>query len=234
MMQRMVYAARRRAERVSRGEVEKGDKGVILIETAMCVTFLMGLLVATFELGMGWRTSITNSNSARAGARVAASQGKGYQADYSALLGISASLSSVSRATINRVVIFKATSGSTTVPAACLASAALPSTITTPGGVSGSCNVYSAAQVAGVAAGTITAASFGSGASPYTVPAACKTTALDKNWCPYSRSNDQAAGLDFVGVYVQISTLTYTKMFGSSFTITDSEIMQVEPSATGS
>jgi Flp pilus assembly protein TadG len=233
-MLRLINSARRRAQRVARGEATKGDKGVILIETAMCVTFLMGLLVATFELGMGWRTSITNSNAARAGARVAASQGKGYQADYSALLGVSSALNSVSRATINRVVIFKATSGSTTVPSACLAAAALPSTITTAGGVSGSCNVYSAAQVAGVAAGTITAASFGSGVSPYTTAATCKTTALDTNWCPYSRVNDQAAGLDFVGVYVQISTATYTKMFGSSFTITDSEIMQVEPSAIGS
>jgi Flp pilus assembly protein TadG len=232
MMHRLIYAARRRAERLARGEGGKGDKGVILIETAMCVTFLMGLLVATFELGMGWRTSITNSNAARAGARVAASQGKGYQADYSALLSVSAGLNSVSRATINRVIIFKGTAGSTTVPAACL-SAALPATTSTPGGVSGVCNVYSAAQVAAIASGSITAASFGSGVSPYTASAACKTTSLDKNWCPFNRSNSQLAGLDNVGVYVQISTATYTRMFGSSFTITDSEIMQVEPN-TGS
>jgi Flp pilus assembly protein TadG len=233
-MHRFIYAARRRSERVSRGHAGKGDKGVILIETAMCVTFLMGLLVATFELGMGWRTSITNSNAARAGARVAASQGQGYQADYSALLSISAGLSSVTRATINRVVIFKATAGSTVVPTACLASNAMPTSISSPGGVSGVCNVYSAAQVAGVANNTITAASFGSGLSPYTASAACKNTALDKNWCPFVRANVQSAGLDNVGVYVQVATATYTKMFGTSFTITDSEIMQVEPGTNGS
>jgi Flp pilus assembly protein TadG len=234
MMHRFIYSARRRSERIARGETCSGDKGVILIETAMCVTFLMGLLVATFELGMGWRTSITNSNAARAGARVAASQGQGYQADYSALLSISAGLNSVSRATINRVVIFKATAGSTTVPAACLAANAMPTSTGSPGGVSGVCNVYSAAQVTGIANNSITAASFGSGVSPYTASAACRSTALDKNWCPFVRANVQSAGLDNVGVYVQVSTLTYTKMFGTSFTITDSEIMQVEPSAIGS
>ena len=210
----------------------RAERGVILLETALVVVFLMTLVVATFEIGMGWRSSITNSNAARAGARVEAYQGTSYQADYSALLSVNAGLASVSRATITKVIIFKATSGSTTVPATCLAltpstSSSTPTGLNTAGA---KCNVYSGTQIANLASGTITSANFGNGSN---ANAACTASKLDYYWCPFDRSNDQAAGLDYVGVYVQISHASFSRMFGTSFTITDSEIMQIEPSATG-
>jgi Flp pilus assembly protein TadG len=209
-----------------------GERGSILVETAIVVPLLITILVATFELGMGWRTSVTSSNSARAGARVAAFQGTGYQADYASLIAVASAMQSAQRATITRVIIFKATSGSSTVPAACLA--LTPSTSTsTPTGLNNAtakCNVYSGSQVTGVSNGTIASTKFGNGAN---TSGACLSSRLDYYWCPYNRANSQATGLDFVGVYLEVSNKTFSKIFGSSFTIRDTEIMQIEPSATG-
>jgi Flp pilus assembly protein TadG len=214
------------------GRNTRADRGVILLETALVVVLLLTLVVATFEVGMGWRSSITNSNAARAGARVESYQGTGYQADYSALLSVNAGLTSVSRASITRVIVFKATSGSSTVPASCLA--LTPSVASsTPTGVNTAtvkCNVYSGTQIANIASGSITSTSFGNGSN---TSAACTNTKLDYYWCPFGRSNDQAAGLDYVGVYVEIKHASFSRMFGSTFTIKDTEIMQIEPSATG-
>jgi Flp pilus assembly protein TadG len=210
----------------------RGEQGGILVELALVLPFLMVLLIATFEIGMGWRTSVTSSNSARAGARVASYQGTGYQADYASLKSLASAMASANRATIVRVIIFKATAGSSTVPAACLA--LTPSTATTaPTGVntaSAKCNVYSGTQVAGVSSGTIPSTKFGNGSD---TAGACASNRLDYYWCPYNRANDQATGLDYVGVYLEVSMSTFSKLLGSSFTIRDTEIMQIEPSATG-
>ena len=210
----------------------RGERGSVLVEMALVLPFLFVLLIATFEIGMGWRTSVTSSNSARAAARVASYQGTGYQADYASLVSLASAMASSNRATIVRVIVFKATSGSSTVPAACLA--LTPSTSTTaPTGLntaSAKCNVYSGSQVRAISAGTIPSTSFGNGTN---TAGACASTKLDYYWCPYGRQNSQAAGLDFVGVYLQVSNSTFSKMFGSSFTIRDTQVMQIEPSATG-
>lgn len=210
----------------------RGERGVALLETAIVALMLMSLLIATFELGMGWRSSITNSNAARAGARVASFQGTGYQADYAALLAVGSGLKSVGQASIKRVIIFDATSGSPTVPSACLA--VTPSAVlTSPAGVnnaSAKCNVYSGAQVSGILNGSLSTSNFGTGTN---VSGACQYSKLDRYWCPFTRRNSQATGLDDVGVYVEVSHATFTGLFGSSFTIRDSEVMQIEPSATG-
>ncbi|MCC6226711.1 MAG: pilus assembly protein [Microthrixaceae bacterium] len=208
------------------------ERGTVLVETAIVALLLMSLLVGTFELGMGWRSSITNSNSARAGARVSAYQGTGYQADYASLLAVSSGLKSLSRLSVVKVIIFKATTGSPTVPSSCLALSPTAST-TTPVGLdtaSTKCNVYSGSQLNAISAGTITAANFGAGTG---AAGPCAASKLDYYWCPFDRANLQATGLDDVGVYVEVSHPTFSGMFGSSFTIRDTEIMQIEPSATG-
>lgn len=210
----------------------RSEGGAVLVETAIVALMLMGLLIATFELGMAWRSSVTNSNAARAGARVASYQGTGYQADYASLLAVASGLKSVKELTIEKVIIFKATKGSSVVPAACLA--LTPSTSSsTPTGLdnaSAKCNVYSGAQVNAISNGTIGSAYFGDGSQ---TAAPCTSTKLDYYWCPYERRNVQASGLDDVGVYVQVSHRTFSRVFGSTFTIRDTEIMQIEPSATG-
>ena len=210
----------------------RGQRGSILVEMALVLPFLFVLLIATFEIGMGWRTSVTSSNSARAAARVSSYQGTGYQADYAALISLASAMQSASRATIVKVIIFKATSGSSTVPAACLA--LTPSTsFTAPTGLntaSAKCNVYSGTQVNAISAGTLATTAFGNGAN---TAGNCLSTKLDYYWCPYGRENSQAAGMDFVGVYLQVSNATFSKLLGTSFTIRDTQIMQIEPSATG-
>lgn len=210
----------------------RGQQGAILVEIAIVVPLLFVILIATFELGMAWRTSVTSSTSARAGARVASYQGTGYQADYASLVAVASAMQSAQRATIVKVIIFKATPGSPTVPAACLALTP-KTTDTAPTGLntaSAKCNVYSGTQVRNVANGTIPTTRFGAGTN---TAANCTSAKLDYNWCPYLRENVQAVGVDYVGVYLESTNSTFSKMFGASFTIKDTEIMAIEPSATG-
>lgn len=192
-----------------------------MVETAMVSLFLVTLILGSLELGLGWRSSLTNTNAARAGARVGSSQGSADLADQSALLAVVAGIKSLTGDTIVKVVIFHATSTSGTVPAACLTSGAL-----TAGGVSGSeCNVYSEVYINTLVANPLGTATQFAGS--------CGGGRRDRFWCPANRSNIQQSvgGLDQVGVYVEISHPTLTKLLGSTINIKDTAVMRIEPDA---
>ncbi len=200
----------------------RSDRGVALVETAMVALLLIGLVTATFELGMAWRTSITNAQAARAGARVASSQGVARLTDHAAILAVSAGLRSADSATINKIVIFRSTSSDGAVPSSCLTSSALSS----GGNSSSRCNVYSTSRIAQIVSNpSSTESNFAgtcSGSSQW-----------DRFWCPANRNNVQlsSGGLDYVGVYVEIAHPTFSKVFGDNITITDTSVMRIEPSA---
>jgi len=214
--------------RTLRDRRRSGERGVALVETAMVSMFLMSLVVATFELGMGWRTSITVANAARAGARVGSSLGISNQADYSALLAVAAGIQpSSGRVSINKVIIFESTSASGAVPSACLSLA--PGTTYT-GSTASSCNVYSGTWITALVAGG-SATAFTS-----TATSTCTSgggTRPDRWWCPANRNNVQLStgGLDYFGVYVETTHSTFTKMLGTSFTIKQTSVMRIEPDA---
>lgn len=200
----------------------RSERGVALVETAMVALLLVGLVTATFELGMAWRSSITNAQAARAGARVASSQGVARLADHAAILAVSSGLRSADSATINKIVIFRSTTSDGTVPAACLTETAL----TSGGNSTARCNVYSTARISQIvsnpAAREANFAGTCSGSSQW-----------DRFWCPSTRNNVQLStgGLDYVGVYVEIAHPTFSKVFGDTITITDTSVMRIEPSA---
>src|SRR5690606_20712736 len=79
---------------VARRRAPRSERGTALIETALVATLLISLVVATFELGMAWRSASTNANAARAGARVASSQGVDRLADHATILAVASGLSS--------------------------------------------------------------------------------------------------------------------------------------------
>jgi len=207
---------------LARRRVRRSERGVALVETAMVAVLLVSILVATFELGMAWRSSITNAQAARAGARVASSQGVAKLTDQATILAVAAGLRSTGSATITKVVVFRSATADGDVPSTCLTAA----TLAAGGSSSSKCNVYSTARIAQIVASpTATQANFAGTCTG--------TSQWDRFWCAPTRNNVQLStgGLDYVGVYVEIAHKTFSKVFGDSITIRDTSVMRIEPAA---
>lgn len=182
-----------------------GERGSALVEVVLVVPFLAVLMLGTLELGMAWRDSMTIATSLRGAARVVTNDGDGRLADYNALKSLEASLSELDEAQIVRIVIFDATTN-TDVP--------IPCTQGTP--ISGSCNVYVAADL------HRDQADFGGTTT-------CTSSSPDSDWCPLSRDTVQAGGLTKVGVWMRYDRQGITNFEPTDMTITDTAYMNVEP-----
>ena len=101
----MRSSARPRKQRCA----HRGERGAIIIELAIIAPLLGMLITGILEFGMGFRDSNVVVNANRAGARTAASQGKKGTADYYTLQAIKAGLASIKGATVQRIVIYNAT-----------------------------------------------------------------------------------------------------------------------------
>lgn len=193
----------------------RGENGAVLVEVVLILPLLMLISLAVFDLGLGWKASMTVTNAARAGARVASNLGVSATADKSALASIAASLGTVPVSEIDVIVIYRATTADGDVPADCLTG----STRATGGSSTSQCNVYTGAEA--FAASTSTTFTGNCGSS------------RDRFWCPSTRGNSQAAstGPDYLGVYVRINHTTKTKAFGSTMVVKDRAVMRIEPNA---
>ena len=183
-----------------------------MVEAVIVFPLLLLLMMGCLEFGMAWRDSTTVSTALRSSARTVASQGNDGSADYYALQALKAGLSGIPAGAIGRIVIYNATTNNTVDPA-CLS-------VTAPGGQSGSraCNVYTAGSF------SLASTSFSSAAT-----GSCPATAVDRYFCPLTRSVVQATGTDYVGVYIQVRHDFVTQLFGASLTITDKLIVRLEP-----
>lgn len=193
----------------------RGENGAVLVEVVLILPLLMLISLAVFDLGLGWKASMTVTNAARAGSRVASNLGVSATADKSALASIAASLGTVPVSEIDVIVIYRATTADGDVPADCLTG----STRATGGSSASQCNVYTGAEA--IAASTSTTFTGNCGSS------------RDRFWCPSTRGNSQAAstGPDYLGVYVRINHTTKTKAFGSTMVVKDRAVMRIEPNA---
>lgn len=194
----------------------RGENGAVLVEVVLILPLLMLISLAVFDLGLGWKASMTVTNAARAGARVASNLADlSATADKSALASIAASLGTVPVSEIDVIVIYRATTADGDVPADCLTG----STRATGGSSASQCNVYTGAEA--IAASTSTTFTGNCGSS------------RDRFWCPSTRGNSQAAstGPDYLGVYVRINHTTKTKAFGSTMVVKDRAVMRIEPNA---
>lgn len=196
----------------------RGERGAVLVEVVLIVPLLLLISLAVFDIGLGWKASLTVTSAARSGARVATNLGVSASADKSALSSVAASLGTVPVAEIDLVVIYRATAADGDVPSNCLTTA----TKTAGGSAAYQCNVYSGAEV--FAAST---------SSAFTGNCA---SSRDRFWCPTTRGNSQAAtaGPDYLGVYIRINHTTKTKAFGTTMVIKDRAVMRVEPNAGNS
>ena len=194
-----------------RARKRQGDRGAALVEMILFTPLLVMIAIGILEFGLAWRDSITVSSSLRAGARVGSNAGNDRLADYDTLLALQSAIASIPNAQINKVVIYRSTTTDGVVPSNCR---------TATSGVGGLCNVYTRTQLA-----TLSTTNFGTNGTD------CSTAAWDFAWCPLGRQATQAAGADYLGVWVEVSHPYVTRLFpGSGITIDDSAVMRLEPS----
>jgi Flp pilus assembly protein TadG len=191
-----------------------GDRGAALVEMILFTPILVMIAMGILEFGMAWRDSITVASTTRAGARVGSNAGNDRMADYNTLLAVQAAVASIPNAQINKIVIYKSTRTDGVVPTECTTA----TTGVNSGGVQ--CNVYTASQLA-----SLSSTQFG------TTGATCSTSSPDASWCPLGRQSQQAAGADYLGVWISVNHPYVTRIFpGSGLTITDRAVMRLEPS----
>ena len=206
-------------ERAPQGRF-RGDDGAVLVEFALMLPFFLVMSLGVIEFGFAWKQQISLRGTVRVGARQVTNLGDSRSADFFALQAIKAGLAEMRNTTIDYVSIYK-TTASTGVPtnAACTPVA----TPTGVGGVSGACNIYSAAQINGLPNNPDGVFFQNDNAT------SCAGTAYDRFWCPISRNADQSDPPDYVGVHIRVTYSTLTRLVGTSIKFNDRMVMRIEP-----
>jgi hypothetical protein len=172
-----------------------------MVEAALVTPLLMMLLLGIVEFALLSKDDLTVANGSRAGARVGSAAGVDPLADYQVLQAVAGATGGM--ASVDQIIVYKATSPSGAVPASCLT-----------GPVAGVCNVYAAADL------TVTQATFTSGGY-----------IKDDYWPAAARVTSQSApgGPDYLGVYVKGTHTSLTRLILNSRSVSDDVIMRLEP-----
>jgi hypothetical protein len=175
-----------------------------MVEFALIAPLLMTLTFGLLEFGLFFKNYLTVANTTRTAARVGSSVGKSADADYQILQAIKAAASALpsGASSIQAVSIYKATATGGDPPTVCKTGPSAASL----------CNYYTAASL------NLAATAFGG-----------TTGKPDAYWSPTTRDVSQAAGTDYIGVWVKTNHNFVTKLFGTSRAITDAVVMRLEP-----
>ena len=203
--------SRREQPRRSR---RRDERGAVLIEFVLVAPVLILFALGILEFGNAYSQIGSVERAAQQGARAVSSMGNGRYADYEALRAIDASTRGLSGVTVEKVVIFNATSITDgEVPDSCLTSSR-----------SGLCNTYTGAQVR-----SPNPSGFGgdSGEDAY-----CASGAWDSAWCPVGRPRDHN-NRTRIGVHLVLTYHPITQMFPGEITIERTAVYQIEPCSQG-
>lgn len=199
----------------------RGEGGVAIVEFALVLPVVALFVLGIIDFGTLWRQNNIAEDAVLSAGRTVSSTARNRYADYEALRALSSALSGVENAEISKVVIWKANSYSDP-PSSC--------TSINPGssgtfGVSGLCNVYSAAQV-----NTIAPVGFPATSSQNPT---CTAGSWDARWCPTSRVNAEGNG-DWIGVWVELDYTSVTGIVpGGSFAFSAQAVYRLEPPYVG-
>ena len=196
-----------------------GDGGSVMVELALVAPFLVLLVLGVFEFGNVYRNKTLLTGGLRSAGRTASQSGTISSADQLALTAFYATASKLKNATLQKVIIYKASSVSGPPPASCLSAS---TSGTAPFGVSGVCNVYTASQVSSAAAGLVT--------FNFSTPVNCSDTSdWDHNWC-WSTRNLTPATADYLGVYAEYKYTGLTSVMPvRTITMSDYTVYRMEP-----
>jgi len=200
---------RNRSHRIN-PTTDRRQRGVVLLEAAVCVQLLAILAFSIVDVGFAYRDKLTLNSSVRGTARVIANAGTSVDADYQGLITLRGALGTIAQSQVDRVVVYRAdVNGDPTNPN-CL----LPAAEALHGYLN-DCNVYSAAEI------------FNAPASSFTD---C-TSGLQTKFCPTARVRPLSGGTPTeVGVWLSIRYTSRSKLFPfAQMTITDRAVMRLEP-----
>jgi len=207
------HRASRRAPRSVPSRRCSNDRGAILAESALITPLFIFIIFGIIEFGGAFRDYLTLSNAASQGTRTSAIQNSSDTADWNTLQAIKRASKAVPLTQFNKVVIFKATGPTSSVPVACKTS-----------GQAGVCNLFQQSDL-----------------QLSTTPAGwdCTKPASASNpiayWCSTTRkvnlSDNSGAGPDYVGIYIEMTHPWITGLFGQSIVMSDTSITKLEPQA---
>jgi len=189
----------------------RGDRGVALIEAAIMTPVIFLFLFSIFEFGFAFRDYLAVANSTRDGAREASVAGNVTDSDYRTIRAVERASAALPTDAIDRIVVFRATGPTSTIPSACKSSTAAATLD------ANSCNVYTPADF------LLPKSEFGCDPTPNPLPDP------DRHWCPTDRIVSVGTGLDYVGIWMRVQHNYITGMFGSGVTFEDTTILKVEP-----
>lgn len=194
----------------------RGDAGAGLVEFALVAPVLILFVIGIVEYGLAFRQDEQVQAALMSAGRMIGQQSTSRWADYEGLRSLDSTLSGATRLTVKKAIVYKATASNGQVPSAC---SSITPVSNAANGVSGSCNVYSAAQVK-----TPTPSGFIAGTGN-----SCASGSWDTNWCPTTRN----AQTDFVGLYLDATYTPITGLLPNTFTIKRYTVYDVEPTAVG-
>lgn len=187
------------------------QRGVVLLEAAVCVQLLAILAFSIVDVGFAYRDKLTVNSAVRGTARVIANAATSVDADYQGIVTLRGALGSIAQAEVDRVVVYRADANGNPTNPNCL----LPAAEALHGYLN-DCNVYSRAEIF-----TAPASSF----------ASC-TGGLQAKFCPTTRVRPlaSAATPTEIGVWLSVRYTSRTKLFPfAQLTITDRAVMRLEP-----
>jgi hypothetical protein len=186
----------------------------VLVEAALIAPIVLALVFGTMELGYAFYGRLTIEHMSVAGARSASGGANDVQSDYNALQAVKSAETGIPNASVQVVVIYRASGPSDRVPEACK-TASVTNTSTVRG-----CNRYVASDL------NLASNQFGCIGPPG------PTTKIDRYWCPTARKS-ALTGVngppDYIGVYVKGIHNNLIGMFGRTFTFTNDTVIKIEP-----
>jgi Flp pilus assembly protein TadG len=200
----------------------EGDDGSVFAEFALALPLLIFLMLGVFEFGMAWREKANLSAALRAAGRVGSSStdiNNNRPADLFAVQAFGTLMAKAKNVTVNRMVIYKATTAGAPTDASCLT--VLPTGSGT--GVNGACNIFSWSQIQNPGTNFTAACTGSTGA------------AWDKYWCPTDRKIQQSppdGPPDYMGYYAHVTYDSYTGMLPDTVTLTDRFVTRIDPKVT--
>lgn len=199
----------------------RAERGVTIVEFSFVMVILLTIVAGTVDYGRAWQSGLAITEAVRTGARVGSGQASLQSADYNALTGIRASLVASDKIdNVELVVIFRSTTANGTVPTSCTSA-------TSP---SGTCNVFTGAQLVALGPSSFNIIWAADPDDPPTGGTGCANVgaALHRGWCPTSRNNTQASA-DYYGVYIRYRHDNLFPVMGESRTLSRTAVMRLEP-----